>query len=106
MRVPDVIHPLLSKKTVLVSDIQRDVQPSPFPPFQPLQERELSKCPEGRCCDSALLLELEVEKRNSKYDEVAVILYAPVRASRNGLCMVLSFLLILTGGSMHQTAAP
>ncbi|GBL79705.1 hypothetical protein AVEN_18234-1 [Araneus ventricosus] len=44
----DVIPLSYSKQSVYLSDIQMDVQPSPFPLFQLLQVRELSKCPEGR----------------------------------------------------------
>ncbi|GBM46049.1 hypothetical protein AVEN_164060-1 [Araneus ventricosus] len=69
-----MLYPLhLPKKSVLLSENQRGVQPSPFSRFQLLQERELSMCPEGSVqssngCDSGLLLELELKRRNSKYD--------------------------------------
>ncbi|GBO06782.1 hypothetical protein AVEN_123717-1 [Araneus ventricosus] len=63
----------LQKKSVLLSDIQRDVQPSPFPFFKLSRNESCQSARKGdvqssNSCESSLPLELEVERRNSKYD--------------------------------------
>ncbi|GBL78835.1 hypothetical protein AVEN_48829-1 [Araneus ventricosus] len=75
-------HLHLRKKSVLLSDIQRDVQPNPFPFFDLSRNESYQRVRKGDVqssigCDSDLPLKLEVERRNPSMTwsaEVAVVL--------------------------------
>ncbi|GBN14589.1 hypothetical protein AVEN_25802-1 [Araneus ventricosus] len=69
MRVPVVMASPSSKKSVLLWNIQRNV----FPLFNLSRLESCQRVQKGDVqsangCDSDLLLQLEVERRNSKYD--------------------------------------
>ncbi|GBM98495.1 hypothetical protein AVEN_246732-1 [Araneus ventricosus] len=73
MSVPDVIPLHLPKKSVLLTDNQRDVQLSRFPFLNLSWNESCQSVRKGDVefsngCDSDLLLELDVERWNSKYD--------------------------------------